>query len=147
MLTTTLQPSEPFPLPFAPSLHARAFTLRRPAGDLIIYAAPGVEDPGAISAQYLNHWHESMFGGGFVDAPLVVHEADAPRVRVPVARTFSERSKDGDDFEIIPIPGHTPGATAYLWDSGEQRFLFTGDSVFLSDGLWRAAVLDDSDST
>ena len=46
---------------------------------------------------------------------------------------------------MIPIPGHTPGATAYLWDSGERRYLFTGDSLYLSDGEWMAAVLDSSD--
>ena len=47
----------------------------------------------------------------------------------------------GGDFEIIPTPGHTPGATAFLWN----RHLFTGDTVFLRDGEWVAAVLDDSD--
>ncbi len=50
-----------------------------------------------------------------------------------------------DDFEVIPIPGHTPGATAYLWDDGERRHLFTGDSIYLSDGEWIAALLDSSD--
>ena len=51
----------------------------------------------------------------------------------------------GDDFEVIPIPGHTPGATAYLWDSGRHRCLFTGDTVYLREGEWVAAVLDSSD--
>lgn len=40
------------------------------------------------------------------------------------------------------MPGHTPGATAYLWDSGEHRVLFTGDSIFLGRIGWRAAVLE-----
>jgi glyoxylase-like metal-dependent hydrolase (beta-lactamase superfamily II) len=52
---------------------------------------------------------------------------------------------EGDDFEVIPIPGHTPGATAYLWTGGGHRCLFTGDSLFLRDGEWVAAVLDSSD--
>jgi glyoxylase-like metal-dependent hydrolase (beta-lactamase superfamily II) len=138
---TGLETSTPTPLPFAPSLHTRAFTL---GGEVVIYASPGLEDPGGIRAQYLNHWHEATFGTGFVDAPLVIHEADAPRVEVPVARTFAERSTEGG-LELIPIPGHTPGATAFLWSNGEQRFLFTGDSVFLRDGRWVVAVLDDSD--
>ena len=47
----------------------------------------------------------------------------------------------GGDFEIIPTPGHTPGATAFLWN----RHLFTGDTVFLRDGEWAVAVLEDSD--
>jgi glyoxylase-like metal-dependent hydrolase (beta-lactamase superfamily II) len=50
-----------------------------------------------------------------------------------------------DDFEVIPTPGHTPGATAYLWESGGRRFLFTGDTIFLRGGEWAAAVLDSSD--
>jgi len=50
---------------------------------------------------------------------------------------------DGD-FELIPTPGHTPGATAFLWHSGEHRLLFTGDSVYLRDGDWVAAVLEGS---
>jgi glyoxylase-like metal-dependent hydrolase (beta-lactamase superfamily II) len=52
-----------------------------------------------------------------------------------------------DDFEVIPTPGHTPDATAYLWDSGRHRILFTGDTIMLRDGEWRAAVLDSSDRT
>jgi glyoxylase-like metal-dependent hydrolase (beta-lactamase superfamily II) len=50
-----------------------------------------------------------------------------------------------DDFEVIPIPGHTSGASAFLWDSGQHRFLFTGDTICLSDGEWVAAVLGSSD--
>ena len=50
-----------------------------------------------------------------------------------------------EDFEVIPTPGHTPGATAYLWDSGEHRVLFTGDTIYLRDGEWVAAVLSSSD--
>jgi glyoxylase-like metal-dependent hydrolase (beta-lactamase superfamily II) len=46
---------------------------------------------------------------------------------------------------VIPTPGHTSGATAYLWDSGEHRFLFTGDTIFLDGGEWVAAVLGSSD--
>lgn len=50
-----------------------------------------------------------------------------------------------NDFEVIPTPGHTPDATAYLWDSGEHRLLFTGDTIYLDEGEWVAAVLDSSD--
>ena len=62
-----------------------------------------------------------------------------------VRATFTRRHTLDDDFEVIPTPGHTPGATAYLWDSGGHRFLFTGDTLFLGDGEWVAAVLDSSD--
>jgi glyoxylase-like metal-dependent hydrolase (beta-lactamase superfamily II) len=65
--------------------------------------------------------------------------------RAHVRATFSRRHLLDHDFEVIPTPGHTPGATAYLWDSGEHRFLFTGDTILLRDGEWVAAVLDSSD--
>lgn len=130
-----LLPTPGEPLPFADTVHIRAFTLDN---GFVVYAAPGVS--GSARAQYLNHWHEASFGGGFADAPLHIHEADAPFVDVPVI-TFSERATVDDDFEIIPIPGHTPGATAFLW----HGYLFTGDSIHLDGDEWRAAVLGDSD--
>ena len=39
-----LHASRPDPLPFAPSLHIRAFVLEREPGNLLIYAAPTVGD-------------------------------------------------------------------------------------------------------
>jgi hypothetical protein len=140
-----LRPSEPTGLPFAPDLHVRAFLLEREAGDLLVYSAP--EAPRGATRQYLNHWHEARFAPGAFDAPLFVHEHDreATERSAPVAHVFQKRHMLGDDFEVIPTPGHTPGATAYLWDSGEHRFLFTGDTIYLDDGEWVAAVLDSSD--
>ena len=38
---------------------------------------------------------------------------------------------------MIPIPGHTPGSTAFLWDGGRHRFLCTGDSVWLDQAIIR----------
>jgi hypothetical protein len=34
---------------------------------------------------------------------------------------------------------------ADLWDDGEHRAVFTGDTIHLSDGGWHAAVLECSD--
>jgi Metallo-beta-lactamase superfamily len=31
-----------------------------------------------------------------------------------------------------------------VWDNGEHRFLFTGDTIMLKDGEWVAAVLNSS---
>jgi Metallo-beta-lactamase superfamily len=64
---------------------------------------------------------------------------------VKVRGTFTRRHTLDDDLEVIPTPGHTPGATAFLWDNGQHRFLFTGDTVYLRDREWVAAVLDSSD--
>jgi glyoxylase-like metal-dependent hydrolase (beta-lactamase superfamily II) len=154
-----LYASAPEALSFAPSTHVRAFLLRRSQGNLLIYSAPtvaddasAIEDLGGISRHYLNHWHEAAFGGadriaGAFAAPLFCHENDRQPVAetTDVAGTFSVRHMAGDDFEVIPIPGHTGGATAYLWDSGRHRCLFTGDSLYLREGEWVAAVLESSD--
>jgi glyoxylase-like metal-dependent hydrolase (beta-lactamase superfamily II) len=149
-----LYASAPEPLPFAPSLDIRAFLLRRDQGNLLIYSTTGVESDaaaimelGGISRHYLSHRHEALFPSDWVEAPLFVHEAD----RNPVAESyhvrgaFSRRHLLDEEFEVIPIPGHTPGATAYLWDSGEHRLLFTGDTIYLDEGEWVAAVLPSSD--
>jgi glyoxylase-like metal-dependent hydrolase (beta-lactamase superfamily II) len=85
-----------------------------------------------------------MFGPPPIDAPVFVHERDRAGLggAIPVAGVFSGREMIGADLEVIPIPGHTPGGAAYLWDSGAHRFLFTGDSVWLDHGEWSAVVLD-----
>lgn len=147
-----LHASEPEPLPFAPALHIRAFLLRREAGNLLVYAGSGLErgtaldDLGGVSRRYLNHWHEAMFLSDAVRAPLFCHEDDRGPVedRAHVRATFSRRHSLDGDFEVVPTPGHTPGATAYLWNSGDHRLLFTGDTLYLREGDWVAAVLEGS---
>jgi glyoxylase-like metal-dependent hydrolase (beta-lactamase superfamily II) len=142
------------PLPFDRSLHIRAFLLRRDQGNLLVYSVTGLESDaaeiqelGGISRQYLNHRHEVMFASDWLHAPLFVHENEREAVtgKTHVRGTFSKRHTLDDDFEVIPTPGHTSGATAFLWDSGEHRFLFTGDTIYLKDGDWVAAVLGSSD--
>ena len=147
-----LHATSPQPLPFAPSLHVRAFVLERSQGNILIYSTtelerdvPAIDDLGGVSRRYLNHWHEAMFATG-LDAPLFVHEREQPAVeeRMHVRGTFSRRHLLDDDFEVIPTPGHTGGATAFLWDTGDHRALFTGDSIYLDRGDWVAAVLEGS---
>jgi hypothetical protein len=130
-------------LPFARSLHARAFLLERAQGDVMVYNAPGATFEPA--RQYLNHSHEAGFGPA--RGELFVHEADrdATAKSLHVRASFSRRHTLDDDFEVIPTPGHTPGATAYLWNSGGHRVLFTGDTIYLRGGDWVTAVLDSSD--
>jgi glyoxylase-like metal-dependent hydrolase (beta-lactamase superfamily II) len=141
------------PISFAPTLAMRAFLLRRDAGNLLIYSAPTAADDagaiaelGGVSRQYIAHWHEAPVGkveavAAAIGAPAYAHERDAARAALD---PFPEGPL-GDDFALIPIPGHTPGSTAFLWDSGEHRVLFTGDSIYLRDGEWVGAMLDSSD--
>jgi hypothetical protein len=150
-----LYASAPEPLGFGPSLEIRAFLLQREGGNLLIYRSALLEEDageisslGGISRQYLNHFHEAAPACDWVaetfGAPLYVHEDDerAASEVCEVGETFSDRHKLGDDFEVVPIPGHTAGATAFLWDSGDHRVLFSGDTVYLGRRGWRAAVLD-----
>jgi glyoxylase-like metal-dependent hydrolase (beta-lactamase superfamily II) len=110
-----------------------------------------IQGAGGVARHYLNHHHEAAFVDGWLartlGAPLFCHEDDARSAAetLRVAGTFSERHFVGGDFEAIPTPGHTEGATAYLWDDGEHRFLFAGDTIYLRDREWVAAVLPSSD--
>jgi glyoxylase-like metal-dependent hydrolase (beta-lactamase superfamily II) len=148
-----LYASPPQRLDFAPSLQTRAFLLQRERGNLLVYASPSlqpgqaVDELGGIARLYVNHWHETSVGGDSSEGPLFVHAADRDAVAEyrSVHAAFSTRHTLDDDFEVVPTPGHTPGATAYLWDNGEHRFLFTGDTIYLRDGEWVAAVLGSSD--
>jgi hypothetical protein len=153
-----LYASTPDTLPFDRSLEIRSFLVQREAGNILVYRGDTVEQDassvsllGGVSRQYLNHRHEASPSSDRImseyGAPLFVHRADADAVSRTAAlgALFYGRHRLDGDFEVIPTPGHTPGATAYLWDSGEHRSLFTGDTIFLRDGEWVAAVLDFSD--
>jgi glyoxylase-like metal-dependent hydrolase (beta-lactamase superfamily II) len=148
-----LHATRPEPLPFAPSIEVRAFLLEREPGNILVYStgeldrdAAAIEDLGGLARRYLNHRHEAMFGPAELDAPLFVHECERDTVEreMHVRGTFSRRHLLDDDFEVIPTPGHTSGTTAFLWDGGGHRALFTGDTIYLSDGAWVAAVLEGS---
>lgn len=156
-----LHATAPQPLSFAPSVGVRSFLLERGEGNLLVYSSGAIKqeadfirEKGGIWRQYLNHGHEawaSDAAGAWVastfGAPVYAHENEKEEVSraYDVDGTFAERHILGDDFEIIPIPGHTGGATAFLWDNGEHRSLFTGDSIVLEEGEWVAALLDTSD--
>lgn len=140
-------------LPFAPSLAIRAFQLERARGKLLIYSTGSLDadveqlrSRGGVARQYLNHRHEALFGlaPASLSAALIHHRAEASAVarRGGRGKAFSRRHHLDEDFEVIPTPGHTAGATAYLWDAGDHRLLFTGDTVYLQDGEWVAAVLE-----
>jgi glyoxylase-like metal-dependent hydrolase (beta-lactamase superfamily II) len=141
------------PLPYVAGVVVRSFLLERPEGNLAVYNSPGlrtasdeIRESGRLQGLYLNHAHEEMYGAPNADVPVFVHRRDAAAVSgaFPAAQVFEDRHVLGDDFEVIPTPGHTPGTTAYLWDSGQHRFLFVGDSLWVEHGEWSAVVLDEA---
>jgi hypothetical protein len=153
-----LYASAPGALPFDRSLAIRSFLVQRDRGNLLVYRGNAlvhhvdeVRALGGVSRQYLNHRHEASPACTWVaqtyEAPLFVHREEAESVSeaAELGALFFERHVLDGDFEVIPTPGHTPGATAYLWDSGEHRVLFTGDTIYFREGEWTAAVLGSSD--
>lgn len=153
-----LHASTPESLPFGRALEIRAFLLEREQGNVLVCRSAELEQDeaeverlGGVWRQYLGHRHEAGAPSDWVcetfDAPLHVHAADAAGAAesTTVAETFSKRHFVGDDLEAIPIPGHTGGSTAYLWDTGEHRALFTADTLFFPDGEWTVAMLGSSD--
>jgi glyoxylase-like metal-dependent hydrolase (beta-lactamase superfamily II) len=150
-----LYASAPEHLPFGPALEIRAYLLQRDQGNLLVYRADTVErevaainELGGVSRQYLNHRHEAAPVCDWVaetfGAPLCCHSEEAASVAASckVGETFSERHRLDDDFEIIPTPGHTSGATAFLWNSGEHRCLFVGDTIVIRHSDWGAVLLE-----
>ena len=139
------------PLPFLGGVVVRAFVLERPQGNIIIYNAPGIGESateiralGQPDRLLLNHHHEAMYGTPDLEMPIWIHERDRPMADMPITDTFSERHMIDDDLEVIPTPGHTPGTTMFLWDNGEHRLLFPGDSLWVQGGAWKAVLLGDS---
>src|SRR3954453_11881203 len=154
MLMPRLWATEAQPLPFDTTLTVRRFMLERDSGNLLLYGGgtplagvQEIEEHGGVVRRYLKPPHEAAFGCGRIRAPLVVHAAEREAVErtCDVAAAFSKRHRPADDLEVIPTPGHTPGATSFLWDSGEHRMLFTGDTVYLREGECHAALLGSSD--
>jgi glyoxylase-like metal-dependent hydrolase (beta-lactamase superfamily II) len=148
-----LYASAPEAMRFDPSIELRAYLLQRGEGNLLVYCigttvvseAETIEELGGVSRHYLSHFHEALFGcdevAARLGAPVFCHENDRQAVSetCDVSEAFSERHMLGDDFEVIPTPGTTPGASVFLWDSGEHRCLFTGDTLYLEEGEWVGA--------
>jgi glyoxylase-like metal-dependent hydrolase (beta-lactamase superfamily II) len=129
----------------------RSFVLVRPQGNVIVYHSPGVSGSAAAigalgrpSRLLVSHGHEEMYGPPALDVPVWAPRGDHAEVAtsLDVAGTIDGRGMIGEDLEVLPTPGHTPGSTAFLWDDGAHRFLFTGDSVWIERGEWRAVLLD-----
>lgn len=153
-----LYASEPNSLIFAPDTFIRAFLLRGADGNTLIYAngriteeADEIEALGGLRRHVLGHWHEAGMGAADIaerlGAPVLCHEADRVKAEedVPIAETFDRRRALTSDLEAIPIPGHTPGSTAYLWAGPEHSCLFTADSLLVGERGWYAVVLGESD--
>jgi glyoxylase-like metal-dependent hydrolase (beta-lactamase superfamily II) len=138
-------------LPYQADVLLRSYVLARPAGTVIVYNSPGIDAAARaidglapVSHLLISHEHEAMYGVPAVRAPVFVHARDqaATARALPVTGVIEGRRMLGHDLEAIPTPGHTPGTTSFLWDSGRHRYLFTGDFIWIEGGEWKAVVLD-----
>jgi glyoxylase-like metal-dependent hydrolase (beta-lactamase superfamily II) len=128
------------------------YFLRRPEGNILLAtkadiagAEKDIAKLGGVAHILLGDRHHAVphtqalaerLGSGLTCSDV---EAKALKAQgVAVAHTLPCRAaKLAPDFEIIPTPGHTPGALSYLWTHAGQRRLFIGDTLVPVDGAWR----------
>ncbi|OBC07059.1 MBL fold metallo-hydrolase [Mycobacterium sp. 852013-50091_SCH5140682] len=107
-----------------------------------------IDELGGVDDQYLSHQDEA--------GPMLARIAETfgARLHAPAAELatigrhahvdvpVSSRHLDANGVEVIPTPGHTPGSTSYLVDGSDGRYLFTGDTIFVSaDERWSTFVI------
>lgn len=59
----------------------------------------------------------------------IAQDATAPYAKAGALKTFNGTTEILPGFKALPAPGHTPGHTAYLVESGRHQLLIWGDLV------------------
>lgn len=136
--------------PFANEVETRAYLVTLATGNILFYSSSligrefdFIQSKGGILKQYLNHRDEASEYCDVVrrrfNAPLICHELerDAVSEHCEVSATFSERHHILPVLEAIPTPGHCPGSTCYLLQYGGKHILFSGDTIYPDNGVWK----------
>lgn len=104
---------------------------------------------GGVAHQYLSHRDEAgpMLAAIKNRFGTVLHAPAGDLAEItrhaPVDIALTDRDTDAQGVEVIPTPGHSPGAVCYLVSGAGGRYLFTGDTVFGgADGRWHAGYID-----
>ncbi|MCS6289577.1 MAG: MBL fold metallo-hydrolase [Nitrospira sp.] len=141
------------------SFGANSFFVRHPDGNWLIdsprYLKPLVEAfdrMGGIAHIFLTHEDDVADAARYArrfGARRIIHRADVHAM--PDAEVIIEGEEAcafGEDFRIIPVPGHTAGSLCLLY---RDRFLFTGDHLWWDSEVrelasprqlvWNAAAL------
>ena len=66
------------------------------------------------------------------DLPLYRSPENAILPFLPAPENLPETTapESCDDFTVIPLPGHSPGGTGYLFREADENALFAGDTLF-----------------
>ncbi len=136
--------------PFA-GLNTHAYFLKRSEGNVLFYNTSNQYDieemsgRGGVTFQYLSHRHES--GGSLptikstFKSHLCASDLEALYIESRVDITFSESQIHSSNIKIISTPGHTSGDLCFYYKSPVGlRYLFTGDTLFQSNGQWSTLV-------
>ena len=120
------------------SFGANSYFIRHSEGNWLVdspryikHLVDAIERMGGLRYIFLTHEDDVADAARYAarfGATRIIHRADAE------AMPDAEWIVDGSDvipltpqFDLIPVPGHTPGSSALLYD---QRFLFTGDHLW-----------------
>ena len=144
------------PTKVTPTKYSSLFAVR-PEGNLLFSCLGGhssiegsfdaMDDLGGVALHLLGDMHFAARYNDDVDARFGVttmcSEVEGPDVRRKVkdVATFPfERHVLAPGVEVIPTPGHRPGAVSYLVEVGGTRCLFAGDSIYHSGDGWMCPV-------
>ena len=120
------------------SFGANSYFIRHSDGNWLVdspryvkHLVDALERMGGLRYIFLTHEDDIADAARYAarfGATRIIHRADAE------AMPDAEWIVDGSDsiplapqFNLIPVPGHTPGSSALLYD---QRFLFSGDHLW-----------------
>lgn len=141
-----------------PGITTHAYLLTRDMGNVLFYNTSQQTDIehmlalGGVRYQFLSHRDElgesvkqirtqfdALLGGHFNE------QAEFEEVCTPDIM-FLKRQRLLENVEVIPTPGHTPGSCCFLVHSDHDRtYLFTGDTLYLTDDGWQPGMLSFSD--
>lgn len=142
------------PTKVTPSKYVSLF-VRRDAGNLLFSCLGGhssidgsfdaMAALGGVAWHLLGDMHFAARYNDDVDerfgTATMCSAVELPDVQRKVANAQSfpfERHKLCPGVEVIPSPGHRPGAVCYLVDVGRRRCLFAGDTIYHDGKRWRA---------
>lgn len=120
------------------SFGANSYFVQHPAGNWLIdspryikHLVDAFERMGGLRYVFLTHEDDVADAAKYADrfgATRIIHRADAEVM--PGAEWIVDGAETIDLtplFRLIPVPGHTPGSCALLYN---DRFLFTGDHLW-----------------